>query len=851
MERLRKELTFEGGVNLQDDPHLLKSNEWQLLQNLWPYSNKLLGTRPSLLHEQDVLPVPPQYWNGFLSLGTAPPYPTVIANYHQWFRFLTPLKAVFLGSLDTMALVCVCNTGDSVMINEHFEGEDATTPMLNAGDVILMLTPNDLLPATTESVPIISAVRLGSITNLTPSLINFNGDIIAANKSCEYVVRVVKKSSLPTPSDTVWPDIDYRFTKVDFGPTNLGFRVDGVIVYKNRFVYWKGNRLWFSDPFQPQLIYPNAVETAYLAVFFDTGLTEDITALGNIYMSDIEEAGKSVLSIWTQHGMLFMTGEPATTIASTADELFTDCKVNTISAKAGCVSAASVVKTKFGYIWCGAESVWFMARGNLPVEVGYKIGPRIKAQSFESSGRIFATFDDMCYRLIINAPGVGYNPYGALNEMWCLSFIGNTPSKETAAWFGPQVFTNTDNAQDASQYPGGNPGVFCCAQLTNINDNITYYVQPYSMLSHTTPSPTTIGTRLGLATITQYLGADITAPFRPSTTFNDTYNYSVGATFNMSRGQIGFFAEYCIDYVVTEAGVLDAGLDYIQIYTDVNEPLYTVRPVTYNTEEIGLNPAVHKIVIQAGNLTFDNSDLMKLVDGYELTFKTLNPIIIKSWWWPWEPSNIASNIVTLESPVNVPQNTANLLGGMFNEPVLTTRRIPSPVDKRYNGLTAQLNIEEADYKVVGTNKNITPVWDKIRISINNVDWFEFNLFDYDTNNIAKYTSVLELLPLLVNKCNAEGEFSLAFAQPKYGILGIQDNRGPDAAIYIDMNAQGWQWFGFVPTGLDLGYGMNIVSTVDDPTDYVYSTGPIPLCTPHSIHLAKLSARYAILEARPR
>lgn len=870
MDTLRKELTFEGGVNLGVDPHLLKSNEWLKLQNMWPYKQKLIGTRPSLLHEQDLLPVPEANWNGALFNNASGAYPTNVKHYAHWFRHLTPLKAVFMGSLDRVALICACNVSDKVTLRERFEGQEEVLVDLQASDVVLIVMPNDLttVVGTKLPYPVLSGVRLGTTNNLTPSLIAFNGTIVASNKNCEYVVQVVPSSSLPLPSATVWPGIDYRFTKVNFGETNLNFRADGVIVYKNRFVYWRGNKLWFSDAFQPGEIYTNAVETAYLAVFFDTGITEDITALGNIYMSDVEEAGKSVLAVWSKSKMVFVTGEPATTIASTAEELFTPCVANTISVPSGCVSAASIVKTKHGMVWCGAESVWFMAKGNLPVEVGAKIAPRIREQSFQSAGRIFATFDDLCYRLVINAPGVGYNPYEALNEMWCLSFIGDEPSKESAAWFGPQVFTNADNAKINVDGSGINPpgpggvsaaGLYCCAKLTEINDDKTWYIQPYST-SLGTVEPITgdiWGTRLGLASISTYLGVDITAPFRMVAAIQPGYTYQKGALYQASYGIEGVEIPYVIENVVTVDGMVGGSLQSEPVYVNsAGTALWAKRPLYAWMEASELLPAPYKISLQSANMTFDNPELLKMIDGYELTFKTLNPIALDSWWWPWEPLNDSPsptvdspNLAFLFSTVNVPLTNQNMLQNLWNEPVLTARRIPSPSDRRYNGLTAQLNVMYNRHKIITSNNGLlNPNWGKIRFSINNVTWIQFDLMDFDSDGIAKYVNVLDLATTLNAKVTALASALdiNAFALSGYALKFANGN-----PLYIDLTAQGWEWFGFIPTGRSIGYGVNILGNNANTAQYINATGPVPCSTPNQIHFAKLAVRYRILEARPR
>ncbi len=859
MSILKEQLTFEGGVNLDADPHLLKNNEWQQLQNLWPYSNKLLGSRPSLLHEQDILPVPGEHWDGRLFLNTDALSPTAIKYYGQWFRHLTPLKAIFIGELAKVALVCVCNASNKIQLREHFEGKAEVVVTLQEGDVILMLTPNDLQTgdATAGFVyPTIAGVRLGQSNNLTPSLAEFNGDIIAANKGCEYVVKVVKKASLDPAavSATVWPGIDYRFTKVDFGATNLDFRADGFVVYKNRFVYWKGNKLWFSDPFQPGLIYEYAVETAYLGVFFDTGLTEDITALASIYMTSLEEAGTSVLAIWTQHGMLFMQGEPATTIASTPEELFALCKVTTVPLTSGCVSGASIVKTKYGMIWCGAESVWFMARGNLPIEVGLKIGPRIAEQSFESAGRLFATFDDNCYRLVINKPGVGYNPFTALNEMWCLSFNGDSPTKENAAWFGPQVFTNTDNPILDTAGPGGEPGLFCCAKLSNINDDKTWYIQPYScLLGGSVAVSDSWGTRLGLASISTYMGVDITAPFRQIAPLNEDTYYYEGDMLQYSRGKPLETSLYHIEYVVTSEGDFAGSLVTKAIYVDeLAKPLISKRPMiaVYEQTDPVLLPAPYEIALQSGNLTFNAPELKKLISGFELTFKTLNPISISAFWWPWEPNNADANVVVLDSPAKIPIEAQNVMGGLFNEPVLTARRIPAPATKRYNGLTAQLNLQEAGYKIVTRYNPSEARWNKLRISLNGTTWFTISLFDVDANTgIAKYQTLVELFTLLGAKVLVATGKTLAIDTVTLTAVGLKFT--DDSPLYIDLTYPGWAWFGFVPTNLNTGFGVDKISNNSFPTSYLYSTGPVSLCTPHSIHLAKLSVRYKIFQSNPR
>lgn len=855
-----QELTFDGGVNLNIDPHLLKPNEWQLLQNLWPYRNKLIGSRPSLVHERDVLPVPEQYWNSRLFNGYTG-YPTAVPNYGLWFRHLTPLRALFLGSLEKMALICVCNQNAQVVISEQFEGSAAQQVTLVEGDVILMLTPNDISSTSPApgGYPMIKAVRLGKYSNLTPSLVEFNGDIIAANKDCDYVVRVVKASTLDSPSPSIWPNIDYRFTKIDFGPTNQNFRADGVIVYKNRFVYWEKNKVWFSDPFQPQTIYDDAVETAYLGVFFDTGITEEITAMSDLYMSAVEEAGSSVLAVWTAHSMLVVQGEPATTIASSPKELFANCNVTRIPLTSGCISQASIVKTKYGLIWCGAESVWFMPRGDLPQEVGLKISPRIRAQSAGSAGRIFATFDEECYRLVLNSPNVGFNAYEALNEMWCLTFAAGNPSKESAAWFGPQVFTNTDNPAYATPFYGGLPGIFCCAKLTNLNDDRTWYIQPYAYFMGLNSDFSTdgIGRRLGLSSLDNYIGVDITAPFRPEPCALSDYYYNVGAKLQQGIGLVGS-QPYTIDYVVMSPGVL-ADADEIPVYAnDVGTALHAKRSLAaWQESAVGVEifPRPYKVQIQSGNLTMQAPDLVKLVDGYELTYKTLNPVALSSWWWPWEPNDASkSNVVIFQSNSNVFAPPQNVLGGFFNEPVLTTRRVPSPTTKRYNGLTAQLNINEPDeYRIIAANKVTNPNWNIIRIGNGGINietgtpWWEFNLFDFDSEGIFNSDGLASLYSILETKVFEELGMDL---DPSYVTNGKMGFLG-GMPIYIDLTAQGWEWFGFVPTNRDEGWGINIISNDGSPSQALPPTGPVPLYAPHQIHFAKLAVRARVLGARPR
>lgn len=853
-------LSFEGGVNLKADPHLLKPNEWLKLQNMWPYKEKFIGTRPSLLHEMELLPVDNSFWNSWLfnndPVLPVEPYPTNVKYYAQWFRHLTPLRTIFLGELNKLAMICVCNFGGKVKMYEKFENEDATTVTLDAGEVILMLLPNDLktnpIDAGDDIFPMISGVRLGRTTNITPTLIEFNGTIIAANKGCAYVVKVVHSDTLPVPSVTTWPGIDYRFTKVDFGPSNLNFRADGAIVYRNRFVYWRGNKLWFSDPFQPELIYPNAVDAAYLGVFFNTGLTEDITALGVVYLSDKEQIAESKMAIWTQHGMLTFTGEPATTIASTPEEIWVPVTVSDINIPAGCVSGASIVKTKYGLVWCGAESVWFMQGDATPMEVGYKIGPRIAAQSFESAGRIFATFDDQCYRLVINEPGVGFNPYDALNEMWCLSFMGDIPNKDNAAWFGPQVFTNIDNPENETLIAGGPAGLYCCAKLLNINDDKTWYIQPFTYaLGESLFGEDVNGTRLGLSSITHNLGVDITAPYQPVTPVVAGYNYGVGSIFHIAGSVIDDGSSYAKEYMVVIGGVLLVDLMSIVILigtsADNTRHLFNKRILTIFTEEQSRFPQPFKVSLQSGNLTFDNAELEKLIDGYELTFKTLNPIVVKTWWAPWQPTTVAANNVTLVSKSKLASTAQNQLDHMFNEPVLTSRLVSAPPNKRFNGLEAQLNIEDSDYVIVAADNVTDPEWNLIRFVDGGANTVELNLFDFDSKGVAKYESMFELIALLQAKLLLLGytlQYTLSLER------GVEFKLQGEA-MYIDLTAQGWEWFGFIPNGIDLGDGVDIVSNAADDTLYIKANGPSPLYTPRLINFVKINVRYDVFEARPR
>jgi hypothetical protein len=197
----------------------------------------------------------------------------------------------------------------------------------------------------------------------------------------------------------------------------------------------------------------------------------------------------------------------------------------------------------------------------------------------------------------------------------------------------------------------------------------------------------------------------------------------------------------------------------------------------------------------------------------------------------------------------VPNPDQNVLDRAFNEPILTARRVPMAANKRYNGLTAQLNIEKTDYKIVTSNNGLAnPNWNKIRFSLTGGVNVAFNLFDFDDKDIAKYATIAELVALLDSKMFAATGLHFDFNLGSVAGIGI---KAGGLALTIDLTAQGWEWLGFVPTNIDTGFGINKISNFGFTASYLFTTGPVPPCSPHDMHFAKIGVRYRLLTQRPR
>lgn len=128
-----------------------------------------------------------------------------------------------------------------------------------------------------------------------------------------------------------------------------------------------------------------------------------------------------------------------------------------ISSKAGCVSQSSICDTDWGTIWCGPDDVWLMPFGSVPIPIGKKLRPLLKAQPQDQEFRIHAVMHDGFYRLALFSIGQGPDHSTELGEQWWLDLREGPPqSWADAKWTGPHVYKPHATLSNARVDASGN-----------------------------------------------------------------------------------------------------------------------------------------------------------------------------------------------------------------------------------------------------------------------------------------------------------------------------------------------------------------------------------------------------------
>ena len=222
-----------------------------------------------------------------------------------------------------------------------------------------------------------------------------------------------------------------------------------------RFVTLCRQRAWYAN-FGVTGDLPNTVLVADVdepLVLGDNALTDRSFIIGGgdgdklvaIHTVMLNEQGTplqtAVLFLKTRHAYLGL-GEPTETDDT---DYFGTLEISEIRGSGGCISAATVVDTTYGTIWCGPDDVWFLPFRGIPIPIGRHLRPLLLAQPESQRFRCHAVFSGGFYRLALFTDGQGPNHSTPLGEQWWLDLRNGAPSSwQEAKWTGPHVFNVAD-----------------------------------------------------------------------------------------------------------------------------------------------------------------------------------------------------------------------------------------------------------------------------------------------------------------------------------------------------------------------------------------------------------------------
>lgn len=162
----------------------------------------------------------------------------------------------------------------------------------------------------------------------------------------------------------------------------------------------------------------------------------ELTAALVVSTSNQENLANEAILVFKRDKAFLALGEPGQT--SDVDDPDGSLTVTELSVRAGCVGSQACCTSPYGAWWVGPDEVWFMPYGNLPMRMGTKISPRLKAQASSDGWKTQCVYANG--RLVITLSSGGSGSTSAMDEQWWLDLRRGPPeSWKDARWFGPQV----------------------------------------------------------------------------------------------------------------------------------------------------------------------------------------------------------------------------------------------------------------------------------------------------------------------------------------------------------------------------------------------------------------------------
>lgn len=687
---------LDGGVNQQLDPMAIADNQLQSAENFSGRQGQDPGVRPAMAFVREVVP---DYrpWNSDRYDGVS-----TTERYHHWARLWRPMKFVFPPFGGDVAGVFQ-TTGQRQIID--VDGVNSRPVILNEQEAVLWMLPSLYAGGDVNGGPY--CLSLGVCTR-APSLFVFDGKLYAfgGNNAGGHIA--------PSTTGLIGPTLgwDY-FRNVWTTPQTVNFIPDGAAVVRDRVVYWKGNRIYWSDRGDPLTIWANAETDGYIPI---TGEEQEaITAVAELSTTADGSPVQSVAAVWTKTRCYMLLGEPLQYIeaadVSADNPILGSLQINRLNIECGCVSPATVTRTPYGTFWVGPDDVWFMPYGALPIRVGTNIRPSLRAVPQSLAYRLCAEYVNGFYRIAL--PGAEMDGASPLAEIWSLDLNEGPPaSADQAAWWGPHTLCNGDSPDvtgggGSEDEGGGVSGIWAWARDTrNTGDGKLYSLQTYLINRSGAGSYNIYG--MSLCGWDQFGMRDIGAPVYPPRPWQANTNYFEGDvvvpqpyTADMRASHFvcttaGTSAGSEPNWYAAAASVTDNTVVWKPVYYEGSRPLGSYRPLAAQTS----NNIEWELVSK--EYTLGDAISEKLLDGAELAFTSQVP---QQLTYKTNPDQQSRSRVIGTTPTQLDNNTGSFVGFHAKQRKLMT----ADPTKRFNAQTAVMSLRsDAGYVIVeGFNDTIT------------------------------------------------------------------------------------------------------------------------------------------------
>lgn len=294
--------------------------------------------------------------------------------------------------------------------------------------------------------PAVGVTKTRSWTNYGPNLPAFS---LAENGR---VFCLIGRNSKTTPGAIVQVNAsDTAFEVVDWNADGMNtYGADVTCSYRGR-TFFGGlsidpSKFFISDIGNPGSIAP--VPTDHSFPVNASGIP--ITGATEVLPTATGTQGSSVLLVFSETETYQITGQPGTYSSATANDIVGDMKIGRVHIASGCISARTIATSPYGTLWCSLDDIWLFHVGQIPVRVGTKLRPLLKAIAPEYRYLVHAAYHDGFYKLALPTPGQELNAHTPLGDMYWLDLRYGPPQDfSTALWYGPQQYMVCDEVLGA------------------------------------------------------------------------------------------------------------------------------------------------------------------------------------------------------------------------------------------------------------------------------------------------------------------------------------------------------------------------------------------------------------------